>query len=99
MIVEFIDAQRRCGHRIFLICKVLLDLGVTFTERAYRKARTRPPANRDLDDAVVVEALLATRRPDPVTGRPPKEHFYGRPKMTAGYAARAWTCPTARSTG
>jgi len=30
---------------------------------------------------VVVEALLATRRPDPVTGRPPRERFYGRLKM------------------
>lgn len=82
MIVEFIDTQRRCGHRILGICKVLLDLGVDFSERAYRKARTRPAADRTLDDAVVVEALLATRRPDPRTGKPPRERFYGRRKMT-----------------
>lgn len=82
MIVEFIDAQRRCGHRISLVCKVLLGLGVAFSERAYRKARTRPPAIRTLDDAVVVEALRATRRPDPVTGKLPRERFYGRRKMT-----------------
>lgn len=82
MIVEFIDAQRRCGHRIAVICKVLGMLGVVFSERAYRKARTRPPAARTVADAVVVDALLATRRPDPVTGRVPKEQFYGRRKMT-----------------
>lgn len=81
MIVEFIDAQRRCGHRIALICKVLLELGVVFSERAYRKARTRPAADRTMDDAVVVDALLATRRPDPRTGKPPRERFYGRRKM------------------
>ena len=82
MIVEFIDAQRRCGHRIFLVCKVLQQLGVAFTERAYRKARTRPASDRAVEDAVVVEALLATRRQDPVTGRLPRERFYGRRKMT-----------------
>lgn len=82
MIVEFIDAQRRCGHRISLICKTLALLGVVFSERAYRKVRTRPPAERTVADAIVVEALLATRRPDPVTGRAPRERFYGRRKMT-----------------
>ena len=82
MIVEFIDAQRRCGHRIFLICKVLHDLGITLSERAYRLARSRPASTRAVDDAVVVERLLATRRPDPVSGRQPRERFYGRRKMT-----------------
>lgn len=57
-------------------------LGVSFTERAYRRARSRPAADRSIDDAVVVEALLVTRRPDPVTGRVPRERFYGRRKMT-----------------
>lgn len=82
MIVEFIDAQRRCGHRISVVCKVLSSLGVEFCERAYRRARSRPASDRTVDDAVVVEALLATRRPDPVTGRLPRERFYGRRKMT-----------------
>ncbi|NNG37658.1 IS3 family transposase, partial [Nakamurella aerolata] len=82
MIVEFIDAQRRCGHRISLVCNVLATLGVIFSERAYRKARSRPPAARTVADAVVVEALLATRRPDEVTGALPRERFYGRRKMT-----------------
>lgn len=82
MIVEFIDAQRRCGYRISLICKVLAMLGVVFTEGAYRKARRRPASDRVVDDAVVVEHLLATRRPDPLTGRMPRERFYGRRKMT-----------------
>jgi len=50
-----------------LVCKVLGGLGVVFTERAYRK---------------VVEVLLGTRRPDPVTGQLPGERFYGRRKMT-----------------
>jgi putative transposase len=78
----FIDAQRRCGHRISLVCTVLATLGVAFCERAYRSARRRPAASRSAADAVVVEALLATRRPDPVTGRPSRERFYGRRKMT-----------------
>ncbi|MGI8417585.1 MAG: IS3 family transposase [Nakamurella sp.] len=82
MIVEFIDAQRRCGHRISLVCNVLATLGVAFCERAYRSARSRPTAARMIADAVVVEALLATRRPDLVTGRPSRERFYGRRKMT-----------------
>lgn len=82
MIVEFIDAQHRCGHRISLVCKVLHDLGVEFGERAYRKARFRPASVRMIDDAIVVEALLTTRRADPVTGRCPRERFYGRRKMT-----------------
>ena len=82
MIIEFIDTQRRCGHRVSLICEVLTMLGVVFSDRAYRKARTRPAAARTITDAVVVEALLATRRADPVTGRLPRERFYGRRKMT-----------------
>lgn len=56
-------------------------MGVVFSDRAYRKARTRPAAARTITDAVVVEALLATRRVDPVTGRAPRERFYGRRKM------------------
>ena len=82
MIIEFIDAQRRCGHRILAVCQVLGTLGVVFSDRAYRKARTRQPAARACADAVVVEALLSTRRPDPKTQRPPRERFYGRRKMT-----------------
>ena len=82
MIIEFIDAQRRCGHRIFAVCQVLGMLGVVFSDRAYRKARARPPAARACADAVVVEAVLSTRRPDPKTQRPPRERFYGRRKMT-----------------
>ncbi len=82
MIIEFIDAQRRCGHRIVLVCKVLAMLGVVFSERSYRAARRRPAAARTVADAVVVEAMLATRRPEPVTGRAPRERFYGRRKMT-----------------
>jgi len=93
MIVEFIDTQRRCGHRISLVCKVLGEFGIRFSERAYRKARSRPPAARDLDDAVVVEALLATRRADPVTGRLPKERFYGRRKMTRWLRRRGLDVP------
>lgn len=82
MIVEFIDAQHRCGHRISLVCRVLADLGVSFTERSFRKARRRPASARMVADAQVVEALLATRRPDPKTGGSPRERFYGRRKMT-----------------
>ena len=92
MIIEFIDAQRRCGHRILAVCQVLGTLGVVFSDRAYRKARTRPPAARACADAVVVEALLSTRRPDPRTQRPPRERFYGRRKMTHWLASHGWIC-------
>ncbi len=63
LIVEFIDAQRRCGHRILLVCKVLGGLGVVFTERAYRKARRRPASPRTVADAPVVEVLLVPAGP------------------------------------
>lgn len=65
-----------------LYVAVLASLGVAFSERAYRKARSRGPSGRDLADAVVIEALRATRRPDTRTGRVPPERFYGRRKMT-----------------
>lgn len=91
MIIEFIDAQRRCGHRIDSICAVLASLGVKLTDRAYRKARSRPPSNRAVDDARVIEALLSTRRLDPVTGRAPRERFYGRRKMTHWLRRRGHT--------
>ena len=99
MIIEFIDAQRRCGHRIFAVCQVLGTLGVVFSDRAYRKARTRPPAVRACADAVVVEALLSTRRPDPKTQRPPRERFYGRRKMTHWLRRKGLACRIARSIG
>lgn len=99
MIIGFIDVQRRCGHRIALVCKVLGMLGVVFSDRAYRKAKTRPAAQRTVADAVVVDALLGTRRPDPSPAGCRASGSMAAGRSPAGCAARAWTCPTSRSIG
>jgi putative transposase len=56
------------------ICTVLTEHGVTIAPRTYRKARSRPPSNRDLADAYLEHALRE------VSGQ--REEIYGRRKMT-----------------
>ncbi len=56
------------------ICAVLTEHGVTIAPRTYRKARHRPPSDRDLADAYIEHALRE------VSDRP--EQMYGRRKMT-----------------
>jgi putative transposase len=56
------------------ICAVLTEHGVTIAPRTYRKARYRPPSDRDLADAYLEQALRE------LSGRP--EEIYGRRKMT-----------------
>lgn len=51
---------------------------MVFTERAFRQARLRPPAALTVADAVLIDALLATCRPDLITGGLPRERFYWR---------------------
>lgn len=56
------------------ICTVLTEHGVTIAPRTYRKARHRPPSDRDLADAYLEHALRG------LAGQP--EEIYGRRKMT-----------------
>jgi putative transposase len=56
------------------ICAVLTEHGVTIAPRTYRKARYRPPSDRDLADAYLEHTLRE------LAGQP--EEIYGRRKMT-----------------
>ncbi|AZQ76764.1 IS3 family transposase [Flaviflexus ciconiae] len=75
MIVAFIDTQRSKGHRVTQICDVLTGQGLRVSARTYRSWKTASPSQRDLDDAIIIDALLAT------VGTP--EGMYGRRKMVA----------------
>lgn len=75
MIVAFIDEQRAKGRVVESICRVLREQGVQVAARTYRAWRTAAPSERDLADAVVIDALLAT------VGT--AEGMYGRRKMVA----------------
>ena len=75
--MAFIDAMRGDGHAVESICRVLREQGCEVAARTYRswKSPSRVVAARTVTDAVVVDALLATR------GTP--EGLYGRRKMVA----------------
>jgi putative transposase len=77
MIMEFIDQMRREGHAVESTCRVLTEQGCPVAARTYRSWRQpgRVVAARTVSDAVVIDALVATR------GTP--EELYGRRKMTA----------------
>ena len=72
----FIDSMRSQGHAVESTCRVLTEHGCPVAARTYRawKQQGRVAA-RTVTDAVVVDALLATK------GTP--EGLYGRRKMTA----------------
>lgn len=74
--MAFVDDMRARGHAVESICTVLTTAGCKIAARTYRswKQPGRTVAERTVTDAVVVDALLATR------GRP--EQLYGRRKMT-----------------
>jgi putative transposase len=74
--MAFIDDMRTRGHAVESICAVLTAAGCTVAARTYRSWRRpgRQIADRSLSDAVIIDALLATR------GTP--EQLYGRRKMT-----------------
>jgi putative transposase len=74
--MTFIDDMRARGHAVESICAVLTGAGCQIAARTYRSWRhpVRPLAQRTLSDAVIIDALLATR------GTP--EQLYGRRKMT-----------------
>lgn len=73
----FIGTTRSQGHAVESICRVLSEHGCQVAARTYRSWRRtrRPVSARTESDAVVIDALLATR------GTP--EGLYGRRKMTA----------------
>jgi transposase InsO family protein len=74
--MAFIDDMRAKDHAVESICRVLTEHGCQVAARTYRawKQVTRPIAARTVSDAVITDALLATR------GTP--EGLYGRRKMT-----------------
>ena len=74
--MAFIDDMRAQGHAVESTCRVLSEHGCKVAARTYRSWREpgRQPADRVVSDAVVVDALLATRNTP--------EALYGRRKMT-----------------
>jgi putative transposase len=75
--VEFIDQMRARGHAVESVCRVLREQGCQIAARTYRSWHQthQEVAPRTRSDAVVIDALLATR------GTP--ESLYGRRKMVA----------------
>ena len=53
----FIDTMRVEGHAVESICRVLREQGCQIAARTYRAWRTRPPADRTITDAQVVDAI------------------------------------------
>jgi len=54
---------------------------VQVAARTYRSWKTAQPSNRDLEDAAVIDAILAARVDE--NGKATPESMYGRRKMTA----------------
>jgi putative transposase len=73
LIVGFIDEYRQV-YGVESICAVLREHGIQIAPRTYRKARFRAPAERDVADAYLENALRE------LAGSP--EQMYGRRKMT-----------------
>jgi transposase InsO family protein len=73
--MAFIDEMRAAGHAVESTCRVLREQGCGVAARTYRAWRAgRAPSARTVSDAVVIDALLATRNTP--------EGLYGRRKMT-----------------
>jgi putative transposase len=74
--MAFIDDLRAKAHAVESICRVLTEHGCKVAARTYRAWRqaNRPVAARIVSDAVLTDALLATRDAP--------EGLYGRRKMT-----------------
>lgn len=87
--MSFIDEQRAKGRAVESICQVLREQGVQVAARTYRAWKTAQPSSRDLEDAVVIDAILAARVDE--HGRPTPESMYGRRKMTALLRRRGLT--------
>ena len=62
--MAFIDDMRAEGHAVESTCRVLREQGCPVAARTYRSWRaSRPPAARTVSDAVLIDALMATRAP------------------------------------
>src|SRR4051794_6650427 len=74
--MAFIDDMRSQGHAVESTCRDLTEHVCPVAARTYRSWRRahQPVAARTVSDAVIIDALLATR------GTP--ESLYGRRKMT-----------------
>ncbi|WP_091699693.1 IS3 family transposase [Micrococcus terreus] len=81
VILGFIEDQRAQGRSVGSICQVLREQGVRVAERTYRAWKRAQPSARDVEDAVIIDAILAARV-DAAGGASP-ESMYGRRKMTA----------------
>jgi transposase InsO family protein len=74
--MAFIHDMRGRGHAVESTCAVLSEHGCRVAARTYRAWKScRSPAARTVSDAVIIDALLATRNTP--------ESLYGRRKMTA----------------
>lgn len=69
------------GRSVGSICRVLREQGVRVAERTYRAWRHAQPSVRDVEDAVVIDAILSVRVNE--AGELSPESMYGRRKMTA----------------
>jgi putative transposase len=81
LILVFIEEQRTKGRSVGSICRVLREQGVPVAERTYRSWKRAQPSDRDLADAVVIDAIRAVRVN--AKGEATPESMYGRRKMTA----------------
>lgn len=81
MILAFIEEQRALGRSVGSICGVLREQGVKVAERTYRAWKRAQPSTRDMQDAVLIDAILAARIDE--NGELTPESMYGRRKMTA----------------
>jgi putative transposase len=77
--------MRADGHGVESICEVLRGQGLQVAPRSYRAWKTRPAADRTINDATVVGKLRSLRQRD-AKGRQKPEVLYGRRKMTAWLA-------------
>lgn len=94
MILGFIEDQRAQGRSVGSICQVLREQGVRVAERTYRAWKRAQPSTRDLQDAVIIDAIL-TARGDAHGGASP-ESMYGRRKMTALLRRQGYEVSTRR---
>lgn len=63
------------------VCQVLRQQGVQVAARTYRAWKRAKPSDRDLGDAVIIDAILTARVDE--KGQATPESMYGRRKMTA----------------
>lgn len=93
LILGFIEEQRALGRPVGSICKVLREQGVQVAGRTYRAWKRVQPCARGLDDAILIDAILAVRVDE--DGALTPESMDGRRKMVSllrrqGHVVSAW---------